>query len=327
MDDGRREWRAPARSAKRNTWLLWGAIAVVLGLVAVVVARRGSPPDPTPGCEGRDVGAAELASAAREPGAQLCLGEMDVTLREPVQPAAGVTLDGLGVRRTVLRAGPGVRAVIGYDGVPDVTVKDLRVTGASGIGRQDDGSTAWKKQGRGIWAGPGTLIENVEADHNDQSGIGGGFTGLLVAVNLHHNGSNKYLGCCSAGVKSGMAYTIRGSSVHDNTGNGIWCDVVCKGGVMTVVGNVVESNTHDGIRLERSSRGPVQARVSDNAVRDSGRDAIAVIAFQVAHLSGNEVDGPIRFSDTPRGNSAGSVDARGPQVEGCVQPDVRCAGE
>ena len=309
--------------------LPWVVLAVALGIalvVAAVVARRDRP-DLTADCSGRDVGVADLAAAVREEGARLCLGEMDVTLSQPLRPAAGVTIDGLGADKTVLRAGPGVTAVISYDDVPNVTVKDLRVTRAFGIGRQTDGSELWKKQGRGIWAGPETRIENVEADHNEQSGIGGGFTGLLINVHLHHNGSDKYLGCCSAGVKSGMAFTIRASSVHDNTGNGIWCDVVCRGGVMTAVGNRVANNSADGIRLERSSRGPVEARVTGNTVRASGRDAIAIIAFQVAHLSNNTVDGPIRFADTPRGNSAGSVDGRPPRVMGCEQPDVRCAGE
>ena len=55
-------------------------------------------------------------------------------------------------------------------------------------------------------------------------------TVLVDDVEIDDNGSAAYLGLLVRGDQSGLhanGVTVRNSDVHDNIGNGVWCDVQC----------------------------------------------------------------------------------------------------
>jgi parallel beta-helix repeat protein len=79
--------------------------------------------------------------------------------------------------------------------------------------------------------------------------------------------------------------------VHDNVGNGVWCDAGCSGG-FTVAGNKIVRNTYGGIRYENSD---TWALIEDNIVKrnntsDSrGRGGIVINSAQNAVVSSNTI--------------------------------------
>jgi parallel beta-helix repeat protein len=155
--------------------------------------------------------------------------------------------------------GGGVAGIIDMGQATGIRLENLDVSGATGV--RTSNAT---KRGRGIQGGPNSTIGYVVSHHNSNTGIGGLKTGaLLKHVELHHNGSESYVGCCAGGVKAGSIYTIRDSCVHDNFGNGIW---VGAGGSFTVTDNVVVNNTGNGIRYEN---GTGEAQILRNLVQNN----------------------------------------------------------
>ena len=215
---------------------------------------------------------------------------------------------------------------MGFDtsGATGVEIAYLDLSGVKG-----NKKTCGKSCGRGISRGINAYYHDLRSHHNAALGIGGTLTGARIAnVELDHNGSTANIGCCSAGVKSGTSYSIVNSYVHDNIGNGIWCDLACENGdPMTVTGNRSINNTLDGIHMEWSQG--VDATIKGNYVRGSGRNGIHIAQFGYAYVLNNDVDGSrkagINFNSGSRGHARGLSDGnRSDGIVGCDLPYVTC---
>jgi hypothetical protein len=95
-------------------------------------------------------------------------------------------------------------------------------------------------------------------------------------VEVDHNGSDAELGKGASGMKFARAHgvVVRNSFVHDNLGNGVWCDVQC--GDYTVVDSVIVRNSRKGVHYEKSGASDEVvtysgfAYIARNIVRDNG---------------------------------------------------------
>jgi hypothetical protein len=214
----------------------------------------------------------------------------------------------------------------GFDttGASGVEIAFVDISGVSGTK-----SSCGKDCGRGISRGVNAFYHDLRSHNNSAMGIGGRLSGArLVNVELDHNGSSGNLGCCAAGVKSGTPFTITNSYVHDNIGNGIWCDVACgKGGPMNVLANRAVHNTLDGIHMEWSQG--ADATLKGNYVRQSGRFGIHIAQFGFASVLNNDIDGSrksgISFDSSKRGEARGLSDGnRSDGITGCNLRYVTC---
>ena len=121
----------------------------------------------------------------------------------------------------------------------------------------------------GIEVGTNTLLSNNVIHHNGRYGFAGGpLAGLVVDGNeIAYNNTSRYDAAHDAGgskiVGSSVGATqilFTNNYVHDNYGNGLWCDTACKG--VTYRGNRVERNLRLGIFHEASD----DATISGNIV-------------------------------------------------------------
>lgn len=222
-----------------------------------------------------------------------------------------------------------------------VRFENLDISGAIGERDRDDVDT--KKYGRGINGNsyePVITVRYSRIHHNSNSGIGGIGAGTLIdAVELDHNGSETYLGCCAGGVKSGNSYTIRNSYVHDNVGYGIWCDLGCEGGLWEIVGNTVTGNTVDGIRFEVSMNDH-GAVIKDNVVQGNntslktgGHGGIAIVSSWNVLVTGNVLGDNGNYGIDIHNDARGSIrnitvegnEMNGDDIKGCdLGNDVFC---
>ena len=185
-----------------------------------------------------------------------------------------------------------------------------------------------KKQGRGINGNSGKAVGLVvrysHIHGNANAGIGGiGDNAVIDHVELDHNGSEGYVGCCAAGIKSPDFYTITNSYVHHNTGNGIWVD---SGGSFVVTDNVVTDNTRNGIRYENSTG---SAKILRNVVQRNSTShnqpggGIEINSASNAEVSGNVLGGNFnagiifRGSRSPVSGIATSNQLNGDAIKGC----------
>ena len=139
-----------------------------------------------------------------------------------------------------------------------VSLEWLKVTGANFDGTAGSGS--------GIALGastPQTRVYAVEVIDTDGAGITGA-NGVLNRIELARNTNDpNALGFIGSGVKGVDEYVIRNSYVHDQQGNGIWCDEECDdttvsvgtptgtvSGKFYVADNLVVNNAKQGIRYE-----------------------------------------------------------------------------
>ena len=251
---------------------------------------------------GRDIQAVINANPA---GTTLCLAAGTFTTSSPITPKNGMQLIGAGKNVTSITTSSAT-TVIELRGRSDVLLEGFDVSGAVG-------SLACKPAcGRGIRAGVNTVIDDVRSHHNAISGIGGAGPNLLVRDSeLDHNGRSEFFGCCASGIKTGTAYRIENSYVHDNVGMGIWCDVGCKDGTFEVYGNTVVGNAVGGIRYETSAS---PAMISGNTVRGNnlvdkgGHGGIEVNSSQNAVVQGNVVGGNLRAGITAGGRREPGLD-------------------
>jgi hypothetical protein len=149
---------------------------------------------------------------------------------------------------------------------------------------------------RGVECFVGTRVIGGYYHHNGRNGIGCGLEaagGLLIdGVEVAFNGNPGELGIGGGGMKfaRGHGIVVRNSYVHDNIGNGIWCDVQC--GDYTVVDNRVIANTRKGIHYEKSGE-------SDEVINYVGS---AYIARNI--VKGNGTEGRVSADAGIRGVSS-----------------------
>ena len=258
-------------------------------------------------------------------GTTFCIHDGTYKLASTIVPKPGSSFIGVysDGSRPVLDARHKLYWVMKARGISNVSVSGLSIVNAYGPGRDVD-----KSAGRGIWGGPGLRVTNSYFSGNLQSGIGGGGGWVITDSFFVGNGSDRYLGCCSAGIKSGTRYTIRNSVASDNVGNGMWCDGGCSGGTWLVENNVAAGNTHGGIRYERSSSG---ALIQQNKATQNGDGGIEINSSQDAVVESNVLGGNDDYGIGFEGNRetvsgrATNNDLNGDRIKGCGDR-VYCAG-
>ena len=296
-------------------------------------ARAGRRSRSRRGCKGvvvRSGSSLQSAIDAAPAGAKLCIRRGTYRVAAPIVPKDGQTLAGAGRRRTSITTAS-APTVIDAKATSGVTIKRLVVSGAAGS------EACAPACGRGIAAGANTVIDRVRAHDNAITGIGGSEGGLLVTNSeLDHNGSAQFIGCCASGIKTGTAFTIVNSYVHNNAGVGIWCDMGCQGSAFRVFGNVVVDNSMGGVRYEISS---VPAVIQGNRVQGNnvsgagGHGGIEINSSRNVVVESNTLGGNVGPGVVANGNRSpgvANVDVvnnvlRGDEVTGCGD-GVSCVG-
>src|SRR5918997_1115499 len=106
--------------------------------------------------------------------------------------------------------------------------------------------------------GDQSVLYGVEITGSDAVGMSGGH-GLFDRFEVFDTTNNlDFLGFTAAGIKAIDEMHIRNSYIHDNQGNGLWCDEFCED-AQPLLGNdkfwihdnLVVNNGRAGIRFER----------------------------------------------------------------------------
>ena len=228
-------------------------------------------------------------------------------------------------------------------------------TGATDVGFVDLDVSGFSLQAIGCWAR--TEVIGGRYHHNGRNAIGCGLEGagvLIDGVEIDHNGSQAQLGCCAAGMKfaQGHGIVVRNSFIHDNIGNGVWCDVQC--GDYTVVDNRIVRNSRKGVHYEKSGESDYRgitfvgtAYIARNLIQDNGWEGrqhadagiVAVssknMLIEDNSLGGNAFDNGVKISQDDRleGDKHGWVVVNivirsnvmnGDALQGCDLDGVNC---
>ncbi|HLK47706.1 MAG TPA: right-handed parallel beta-helix repeat-containing protein [Bryobacteraceae bacterium] len=215
--------------------------------------------------------------------------------------AAGVTIRGLTIEKYAV---PAQFGAIGdqYPGPGWVVAEnEVRWNHGNGINLKDGGQA----------------VKNF-VHHNGQKGIGGGGAELLIQGNeiSFNNWAGFDLAWEAGGAKFAQTrgLIVRDNSIHDNTGEGLWCDVDCIDSVYE--GNTVFNNSAGGMAYEIS----YGAVIRNNIVRDNGaRDASWLWGAQIVvqNSRGVEIYGNTVEVAPDRGNGIGIIQQnRGSGVQG-----------
>jgi len=194
----------------------------------------------------------------------------------------------------------------GLDEAIDVTLIDLDISGF---------------ELRAVECWRGTTILGGRLHHNGRNGLGCGLEYarghvLIDGVELDHNGSEGHLGSGASGMKIAQlgpdGLTVRNSNIHDNIGNGIWCDVQCVG-TFLIEDNLITANARKGVHYEKSG-------ASDEFREGEVVEGQAIIRNNV--VTGNGTEGRTHAAD---GGIVG-VSSRNMLIEGNTTADNHRAG-
>jgi parallel beta-helix repeat protein len=191
------------------------------------------PPSTCGGIQIREGAGLQQAIDSNPTGTRFCLSGF-ISLAAPIRPKAGNQFIG----PAVIKAQGYVEQGFSVHGIPNVVFERLDMSGF---------------ELRGIEAGPYNTITNSYLHHNGRNGLGCGDCNYLRVYNneIAYNGSDEHLGNGAAGMKSVADFvTVRGNSIHDNNGNGIWFDVDARN--QLIEQNTVYNNTRKGIFIEIS---------------------------------------------------------------------------
>jgi len=151
----------------------------------------------------------------------------------------------------------------------------------------------------GEGGGPNLQMDHVTVHGAQASGIGQ-YQGFVLDSEIYGNGTNptQFDGTV-AGIKCTYACEVARSYVHNNPGNGIWCDVGCQSlanqpNGFYVHDNVAGDNGRHGIFYENSPKPSinwgdvsVKALIQNNYVYGNGKSGISVSDSANATVSGN----------------------------------------
>jgi hypothetical protein len=197
-------------------------------------------------------------------GSTVCVAAGTYTASESITPAENVKVMGApGVSRVLEgRATDPDPVVFIVGNVPEifqVTTNNVVLSWLDISGSPAD-SSCIPQCGRGVAAhGSGLRVEFSRMHHNQNQGIGSGnFATVVFASELDNNGSSLAQGCCASGIKGADGFQVTNSYVHDNIGNGIWCDVDCEtpsgfSHSFIVTDNYVVNNQRNGVRFEHGT--------------------------------------------------------------------------
>jgi parallel beta-helix repeat protein len=208
----------------------------------------------------------------------------------PITLKAGQTLTG-DVGTTTTRGPANVpHPKVGIKGVPGSSMTTmLRASGDPvTISWLDLNAQDTQKAINGLGGGPNLSMDHVVVHGAPASGIGQ-YRGFVSDSELYNNGTNptKFDGTV-AGVKCNYACEVSNSYVHNNPGNGIWCDVGCQAVAnqpngFYVHGNVVGRNGRHGIFYENAPKPSinpgdptVKSLIQNNTVYGNGKSGISV---------------------------------------------------
>ena len=310
------------------------AAAAVAGTMLLRQQRPERRPSPPP-CRGIDVAPGqdieEAVDGLGDGGSTLCLGAGTYRVTSTIEPQTGHRIIGAGMDETLV-VGDGIDIIFDARGESDLTFAHMSISGASGNAR------CRPQCGSGLTGGANMLVDSVRFHDNENHGMGGIEEGTVITDSVFdNNGSKGFTGCCAGGLKGANGFTIRGSEVYSNVGNGIWCDSGCSGRFVAT-GNSVRDNSRDGIRYE-VSEGP--AVIEDNIVVGNntaglrgGHGGIAVVGSDDILISGNTLEGNqhagIVVIHSARGRSNDVVvrsnSLNGDDLECDPDPDVSCEG-
>jgi hypothetical protein len=216
-------------------------IAELAAQVADLRAQLGAPAN---GCDVTVTSGLQAALDNSPEGATLCLSGTFTTSR-PIQPKDGQTLVGpakiVGQGMTV--DGDVFSLKTQDTGSENVTLRDLDISGAG-------------RHGVGCYIGTHIMGGRLHGNGKDGMGCdldGRSDVGILVdGVEIDHNGTDPVWVLNAAGIKwfhlDGA--TVQNSHVHDNVGDGVWCDAQC--GDFDVLDSVIERNTRKGVFYEKA---------------------------------------------------------------------------
>jgi hypothetical protein len=243
-------------------------------------------PEPEPDCDVNVRGSIAAAAADAPQGATLCLsGTYEVPTA--IRPKDGQSF-----------VGPAV--LVGTNG--NDTGFDVKGPEAVGVTFVDLDMSGFTLRGIDCWVD--TTVLGGRYHHNGRNGIGCGLNGLggvvIDGVEVDHNGAPDELGAGSSGMKFARAHgvIVRDSFVHDNLGNGVWCDVQC--GDYTVTDNTILRNSRKGVHYEKSGESDELvkyvgfATITGNVIRGNGWEGrehsdagVAVISSKNVLIAGN----------------------------------------
>ena len=227
--------------------------------------------------------------------------------------------------------------------VATVRFEGIKITGGNFAGQAGTGV--------GIAAGsmsPSSVTYGVEVGDNDGAGISN-CNGTFERIELSNTTQDpRALGFIGSGIKCVNESVIKNSYVHDNQGNGIWCDEECNDtslGTFLVQDNLVVDNGGAGIRWEKvGGANAGEAIIENNEVRgnsiDAQRGGISVRDAQDAIIRNNSFGGNGReaaiiaadsgSSDRPNLSNIVIVNntLKGEDIKGCELANtvVACAG-
>jgi hypothetical protein len=333
------------------------AIMVVMLAQAPAVASHACPAGSVQINPGNDLDALVNADSSTPTTATtFCVHAGTYTISEPLKLKTGDKLVGQpGTTGTQgpatdpnpvvkVEAGSGVDEVIRAIG-SNILVEWLEITGA----KATSGCTG---SGVGIAAGStdGTFVAQYNyIHHNDSVGIGNAHGKIFHNEFTQNTLKSSCVGVNGAAVKGGTEYEAAYNYVHDEQGNGLWCDRGCDDDPTSgltgfiVHHNLVVNNARGGIRIENS---PTElTRIEYNEVHGNSFKAVrggvsirdsqnVLVQFNI--FGGNADNVAIRASDSGR---AGRTDLRnvdildntlnGETIKGCELPDeiVDCSGQ
>ena len=263
----------------KDRWKVPLAVLSVAGLTAtmmVVLLAHTLPAAAQDSCMGVQVNPGDDLDAIingdpRDRATTFCVNAATYNISETLRLRDGDRL--IGQTGTTETRGPATYGVpevsILPSGSPDSIIaalgKDIEIKWvdiAGGVGKTTTDGQPQTGTGAGISAGSadgGFLVQYAVIHGNDAGGILNA-KGRILNSEFYDNTQNPaFLGFNGAGVKGITEYEAAYNYVHDEQGNGLWCDVGCEDDPARQNGfwahdNLTVNNGRSGIRYESSPR-------------------------------------------------------------------------
>jgi hypothetical protein len=163
-----------------------------------------------------------------------------------------------------------------------VRLEWVKIVGGTGVYAADGSPVAGT--GSGLAMGMASNTSTLYAVHitgSDAAGITNA-RGTFDRIELDETTQEpKFLGFTGSGLKAINEVEVKNSYIHDNQGNGIWCDVFCHDSASHPNGfwvheNLVVDNGRAGIRFERVGEvaDAGEALIENNEVHGNSTDAV-----------------------------------------------------